>query len=61
MPKLIEKIGIGQLMFSLLYLAIALFAVTGNNILDKFYFISLTIYYLRMFLHHRKKKRMNTA
>ncbi len=61
MPKWIVKIGIGRFMFFLLYLSIAFFAFTGNNIIDIGYFIALTIYYLRVFLYMRRKKRTVTS
>lgn len=58
MPKCIVKIGIGQCLFLLLYFHIAFFAIVGHNVIDIFYFVSLSIYLLRLsYLIFKRKQK----
>ncbi|HIT11122.1 MAG TPA: hypothetical protein IAC24_05945 [Candidatus Onthousia faecigallinarum] len=52
-----KKCSISKIMFSAFYMAIALCAIIGENLLDKFYFICLTVCIVRLFLLDKKKEK----
>lgn len=61
MVQWIKKLSIAKVMFLLFYAVIAFFAVKGDNLLDKFYFVCLTICMIRLFLLYRRKNKNGTS
>lgn len=49
-------VGICHLAFILLYLGVVFTAVTGRNMLDIFYAIFLSVYFVRIYIYKRKNK-----